>query len=86
MSDTAHRRPAAPAAHDAGTAPAAPPEPATPAASATPVTSATPAAPVKEAAQVEDRAPMGMAVRVFIYLVAVHFISAFFFLLFYLGK
>ncbi|MGK5640742.1 DUF6126 family protein [Streptomyces sp. URMC 126] len=34
----------------------------------------------------EDRAPMGMAVRVFIYLVAVHFISAFFFLLFYLGK
>ncbi|MFI0738918.1 DUF6126 family protein [Streptomyces sp. NPDC021100] len=77
MSDTAHRQPAAPAAHDAGTAPAASPEPAAPAA---------PAAPVKEAAQVEDRAPMGMAVRVFIYLVAVHFISAFFFLLFYLGK
>ncbi|MFI9719835.1 DUF6126 family protein [Streptomyces sp. NPDC052396] len=33
----------------------------------------------------EDRAPMGMAVRVFIYLVAVHFIAAFFFLIFYLG-
>ncbi|MFI9201999.1 DUF6126 family protein [Streptomyces sp. NPDC053048] len=33
----------------------------------------------------EDRAPMGMTVRVFIYLVAVHFIVAFFFLLFYLG-
>ncbi|MBZ4319847.1 DUF6126 family protein [Streptomyces huiliensis] len=43
-------------------------------------------APTKQEAQVEDRAPMGMAVRVFIYLVAVHFISAFFFLLFYLGK
>ncbi|WP_171169442.1 DUF6126 family protein [Streptomyces sp. I05A-00742] len=37
-------------------------------------------------AEVEDRAPMGMKVRVFIYLVAVHFISAFFFLLFYIGK
>lgn len=35
--------------------------------------------------QEEDRAPMGMAVRVAIYLVAVHFIAAFFFLLFYLG-
>ncbi|MDT0452214.1 DUF6126 family protein [Streptomyces hesseae] len=33
----------------------------------------------------EDRAPMGMTFRVFIYLVAVHFIVAFFFLLFYLG-
>ncbi|GAA2721405.1 MULTISPECIES: DUF6126 family protein [Streptomyces] len=33
----------------------------------------------------EDRAPMGMTVRVFIYLVAVHFIAAFMFLLFYLG-
>ncbi|MGI5340786.1 DUF6126 family protein [Streptomyces sp. CA-181903] len=70
MSDTAHRRPAGQAAHEAATAPAAPEPP----------------APVREAAQVEDRAPMGMAVRVFIYLVAVHFISAFFFLLFYLGK
>ncbi|GHF26034.1 hypothetical protein GCM10010218_03450 [Streptomyces mashuensis] len=33
----------------------------------------------------EDRAPVPMKIRVFIYLVAVHFISAFFFLLFYLG-
>ncbi|MFI1972261.1 DUF6126 family protein [Streptomyces cinnamoneus] len=33
----------------------------------------------------EDRAPMGMTVRVFIYLVAVHFIAAFFFLIFYLA-
>ncbi|MCC3774120.1 DUF6126 family protein [Streptomyces sp. UNOB3_S3] len=33
----------------------------------------------------EDRAPMGMTFRVFVYLVAVHFIVAFFFLLFYLG-
>ncbi|EMF00774.1 hypothetical protein J7W19_25785 [Streptomyces mobaraensis NBRC 13819 = DSM 40847] len=73
MSDTAHRRPAGPAADEAATAPApraVSPDP----------------APLREAAQVEDRAPMGMAVRVFIYLVAVHFISAFFFLLFYLGK
>ncbi|GHF38253.1 MULTISPECIES: DUF6126 family protein [Streptomyces] len=33
----------------------------------------------------EDRAPMGMTVRVFIYLVAVHFIVAFFFLIFWLA-
>ncbi|GGX62754.1 hypothetical protein GCM10010324_04360 [Streptomyces hiroshimensis] len=33
----------------------------------------------------EDRAPMGMTVRVVIYLVAVHFFAAFLFLLFYLA-
>lgn len=33
----------------------------------------------------EDRAPMSLTVRVFIYLVGVHFIAAFLFLLFYLG-
>ncbi|GGR29241.1 DUF6126 family protein [Streptomyces netropsis] len=33
----------------------------------------------------EDRAPMGMTIRVFIYLVAVHFIVAFFFLIFWLA-
>ncbi|GAA2356855.1 DUF6126 family protein [Streptomyces cuspidosporus] len=37
--------------------------------------------PVRE----EDRAPMALSVRVFIYLVGVHFIAAFLFLLFYLG-
>ncbi|GAA0447323.1 DUF6126 family protein [Streptomyces stramineus] len=33
----------------------------------------------------EDRAPMGMTVRVIIYLVAVHFFAAFLFMLFYLA-
>ncbi|MCD9140717.1 DUF6126 family protein [Streptomyces albireticuli] len=33
----------------------------------------------------EDRAPMGMTVRVIIYLVAVHFFAAFLFLLFFLA-
>ncbi|MEU1816024.1 DUF6126 family protein [Streptomyces roseifaciens] len=33
----------------------------------------------------EDRAPMGMTVRVVIYLVAVHFFAAFLFLLFFLA-
>ncbi|MBL1100744.1 DUF6126 family protein [Streptomyces coffeae] len=33
----------------------------------------------------EDRAPMTFTVRVFIYLVGVHFIAAFLFLLFYLA-
>ncbi|MET7760962.1 DUF6126 family protein [Streptomyces sp. NPDC005336] len=33
----------------------------------------------------EDRAPMSLTVRVFIYLVGVHFIAAFLFMLFYLG-
>ncbi|WP_179079117.1 DUF6126 family protein [Streptomyces rectiverticillatus] len=33
----------------------------------------------------EDRAPMGMTVRVVIYLVAVHFFAGFLFLLFYLA-
>lgn len=33
----------------------------------------------------EDRAPMGLTIRVFIYLVGVHFIAAFLFLLFYLA-
>ncbi|WP_157868479.1 DUF6126 family protein [Streptomyces caatingaensis] len=36
-------------------------------------------------AEIEDRTPRGIAFRAFVYLVAVHFISAFFFLLFYLG-
>ncbi|MEV5508284.1 DUF6126 family protein [Streptomyces orinoci] len=36
-------------------------------------------------ARTEERTPAGIAVRVFIYLVAVHFIAAFFFLIFYLG-
>ncbi len=33
----------------------------------------------------EDRAPMAFTIRVFIYLVAVHFIVGFFFLIFYLA-
>lgn len=37
------------------------------------------------AAYVEDRAPLGFKVRVFIYLVGVHFIAGFLYLLFYLG-
>ncbi|ADI06050.1 hypothetical protein SBI_02929 [Streptomyces bingchenggensis BCW-1] len=37
--------------------------------------------PIRE----EDRAPMGLTIRVFIYLVGVHFIAAFLFLLFYLA-
>ncbi|MGY0057445.1 DUF6126 family protein [Streptomyces sp. LZ34] len=43
------------------------------------------AAPNGEAVQEEDRAPMGLSIRVFIYLVGVHFIAAFLFLLFYLA-
>ncbi|MEU8826685.1 DUF6126 family protein [Streptomyces sp. NPDC048636] len=33
----------------------------------------------------EDRAPMTLTVRVFVYLVGVHFIAGFLFLLFYLA-
>ncbi|MBH1938346.1 hypothetical protein I5Q34_29505 [Streptomyces sp. AV19] len=42
-------------------------------------------AEVAEVADIEDRTPRGIAFRAFVYLVAVHVISAFFFLLFYLG-
>lgn len=38
-----------------------------------------------KAVREEDRAPMGFSIRVFIYLVGVHFIAGFLFLLFYLG-
>ncbi|MDX3229992.1 DUF6126 family protein [Streptomyces sp. ME19-01-6] len=41
--------------------------------------------PDGEAMREEDRAPMGLSIRVFIYLVGVHFIAAFLFLLFYLA-
>ncbi|GAA2929784.1 hypothetical protein GCM10020221_27020 [Streptomyces thioluteus] len=34
---------------------------------------------------IEDRTPRGIVFRAFVYLVAVHFIAGFFFLLFYLG-
>jgi hypothetical protein len=43
------------------------------------------AAPGGEPVSEEDRAPMGLSVRVFIYLVGVHFIAAFLFLLFYVA-
>ncbi|MFI1331638.1 DUF6126 family protein [Streptomyces sp. NPDC020845] len=43
------------------------------------------AAPRGEPVREEDRAPMGLTIRVFIYLVGVHFIAAFLFLLFYLA-
>ncbi|WP_432038030.1 DUF6126 family protein [Streptomyces cucumeris] len=42
------------------------------------------ARPAKSANE-EDRAPMTFTVRVFIYLVGVHFIAGFLFLLFYLA-
>ncbi|MGK5730370.1 DUF6126 family protein [Streptomyces sp. URMC 124] len=44
-----------------------------------------PAAPAHKPMDEEDRAPMGMTVRVVIYLVAVHFFAAFLFLLFFLA-
>ncbi|GAA0389757.1 DUF6126 family protein [Streptomyces luteireticuli] len=34
---------------------------------------------------IEDRTPRGIVFRAFVYLVAVHFVAGFFFLLFYLG-
>ncbi|MGW2599469.1 DUF6126 family protein [Streptomyces klenkii] len=42
-------------------------------------------APTAKRMDEEDRAPMGMTVRVVIYLVAVHFFAAFLFLLFFLA-
>ncbi|MEU5611573.1 DUF6126 family protein [Streptomyces sparsogenes] len=54
-------------------------------ADSTPATGATGNAARGEPLQEEDRAPMAFSVRVFIYLVGVHFIAAFLFLLFYLG-
>lgn len=42
-------------------------------------------APAGKVVREEDRAPMGFTVRVFIYLVGVHFIAGFLFLLFYLA-
>ncbi|NEW76828.1 DUF6126 family protein [Streptomyces rhizosphaericus] len=45
----------------------------------------TPATPVRTGPNEEDRAPMSFTVRVFIYLVGVHFIAAFLFFLFYVA-
>ncbi|MEC4018165.1 DUF6126 family protein [Streptomyces sp. H27-D2] len=50
-----------------------------------PATEAEPPAPAARVMNEEDRAPMGLTVRVFIYLVAVHFFVGFLFLLFKLG-
>ena len=41
--------------------------------------------PVATEFKEQDRAPMGLTVRVFIYLVAVHFFAGFLFLLFYVA-
>ncbi|WP_116214532.1 DUF6126 family protein [Streptomyces olivoreticuli] len=50
------------------------------------VTTAAPAAePVVKKVNEQDRAPMSVTIRIFIYLVAVHFFAAFLFLLFYLA-
>lgn len=58
--------------------------------SATDATDATdapmnPATPARTGPNEEDRAPMTFTVRVFIYLVGVHFIAAFLFFLFYVA-
>ncbi|MBB4781807.1 DUF6126 family protein [Streptomyces rapamycinicus] len=45
----------------------------------------TPATPARSGPNEEDRAPMTFTVRVFIYLVGVHFIAAFLFFLFYVA-
>ncbi|WP_413103753.1 DUF6126 family protein [Streptomyces sp. Inha503] len=45
----------------------------------------TPATPARTGPNEEDRAPMTFTVRVFIYLVGVHFIAAFLFFLFYVA-
>ncbi|MFC5719209.1 DUF6126 family protein [Streptomyces gamaensis] len=50
-----------------------------------PTAQTAPAAPAVRTVREEDRAPMGMTMRVFIYLVAVHIFAAFLFLIFYLG-
>ncbi|MFS7877284.1 MULTISPECIES: DUF6126 family protein [Streptomyces] len=44
-----------------------------------------PATPARTGPNEEDRAPMSFTVRVFIYLVGVHFIAAFLFFLFYVA-
>ncbi len=44
-----------------------------------------PATPARTGPNEEDRAPMTFTVRVFIYLVGVHFIAAFLFFLFYVA-
>ncbi|MCP9205849.1 DUF6126 family protein [Streptomyces cucumeris] len=51
----------------------------------TPGTAGTPPARAATTPDEEDRAPMTFTVRVFIYLVGVHFIAGFLFLLFYLA-
>ncbi|MFD5385215.1 DUF6126 family protein [Streptomyces sp. NPDC127074] len=56
-------------------APTAPPTPAPTA----------PPTPARTGPNEEDRAPMSFTVRVFIYLVGVHFIAAFLFFLFYVA-
>ncbi|MFF4529700.1 DUF6126 family protein [Streptomyces sp. NPDC001407] len=57
------------------------------------VTTAAPAAPTasavapggKKKVNEQDRAPIAITIRIFIYLVAVHFFAGFLFLLFYLA-
>ncbi|MEU2873798.1 DUF6126 family protein [Streptomyces olivoreticuli] len=50
------------------------------------VTAAAPAAePVVKKVNEQDRAPISVTIRIFIYLVAVHFFAGFLFLLFYLA-
>ncbi|MEU5426410.1 DUF6126 family protein [Streptomyces olivoreticuli] len=50
------------------------------------VTTAAPAAePVVKKVNEQDRAPISVTIRIFIYLVAVHFFAGFLFLLFYLA-
>ncbi|GHJ32089.1 hypothetical protein TPA0910_65220 [Streptomyces hygroscopicus subsp. sporocinereus] len=44
-----------------------------------------PTTPARTGPNEEDRAPMTFTVRVFIYLVGVHFIAAFLFFLFYVA-
>ncbi|MEU5421201.1 DUF6126 family protein [Streptomyces sp. NPDC020799] len=52
-------------------------------------TTAAPAAPAaltsKKKVNEQDRAPIAITIRIFIYLVAVHFFAGFLFLLFYLA-
>ncbi|MFI1796476.1 DUF6126 family protein [Streptomyces sp. NPDC020379] len=52
------------------------------------VTTAAPASPTASAGKKvneQDRAPIAITIRIFIYLVAVHFFAGFLFLLFYLA-
>lgn len=46
---------------------------------------AAPAAPGAKKVNEQDRAPIAITIRIFIYLVAVHFFAGFLFLLFYLA-